>query len=662
MKKFLYSFLLLVSMSAGSGAQDYLSFSFVLLSSNQDTLQIGGLLAVTNSDSANAGVAFYHQYFANLNPGLRTLMLPIDSLYQGDSVSFYYEDCNGRHTYDTVFVRNQLLEITIQTGCQNPCDGSFNSYISSSKTGQFYANYYSSNYSHYWDFGNGQNTQGSSNVNTQYSSSGTYLVIHYLSNNKIGCYDSVGQYVTVYDSCYADFTYTMDSNTTVSYVGIHYPSTASGFWYFGDGYMDTGNTAMHTYPSKSNYTVSYVVEGGGCRDSVSKMVYVNTSQTCDSRFSVSHVADFQKRFVRTDSSYGYSKWYINNFFVGNGHSFIYTASQEGNYKVTLYVVDSANNVLCSHDDFFYLNFCGKPFAQAFAYGQVVFNGNVRMDYDSLKIYLISHDTAQGLLTLVDSAILTNADTGKFWFDICEPNQLFLVKAALLPGSSLYSSFIPTYYDSSLYWSGAKSFYGAGYLANGVINMIAGTNPGGPGFIGGHVTQGANKKDEPLEDIQVLLLTDQGIPVASVFTHDGGRFEFSNLAYGKYYLTVEFPGKNSATHFIILSADNETVDNKNFEVNSTYISALTSIVRIDKAVSGIYPNPANELLFIEWTGEADEYFALEFYGLDGKLVKATTLERKGEMVSELSIGDLPSGLYILKLSGAETNSTLRLQKN
>lgn len=389
---------------------------------------------------------------------------------------------------------------------------------------------------------------------------------------------------------------------------------------------------------------------------------ITNAQPCDSLFSLQNAGDYQQRFVRTDSSHGYSNWYVNDTFVAYGHGYLYTAPQGGTYKVTLKVVDSANNVLCSRDQHFYLNFCGKPYNAGFILGEVRFNGVVRYDYDSLKIFLISYDTAVGMLILVDSAILTNVDSGFFSFSICEPNQLFLLKAALLPGSSLYSSYIPTYADSSIYWSGAEIFIGTSLHNYSDIYMVSGTNPGGPGFIGGYVTQGANKKDEPLDQIQLLLLTEQGVPVASVYTRDGGRFEFDNLAYGKYYLTVEIPGKNSATHFIILSEDNETEDNRNFEVNSTYISALTSLVHIDQAVSGIFPNPANDQLTIQWTKEADETLELAFYSLDGKLLKEANLERKGKNISHMYIGDLPSGLYILKISGAETSSTLRLQKN
>lgn len=664
MKRTLFIFWALLSMSLVSKAQPYLQFSFVLLDTNQDTLSTGGLQMVTNSDSATAGVAFY-RYYNNPQPGFQNDLLYIDSLYLGDSVSFLYQDCNGWHTFDTVFTAYQFLSVTIQTGCQNPCDASFTSYISSGKQGSFYAPAYSSAYWHYWDFGNGTTSQSGGGQNTQYSAAGTYLVYHKIGNSNIGCYDSVGHYITVYDSCHADFTYSMDSNTTVNFFGVKYPANSTGFWYFGDGATTGGDSVTHTYPSKTNYVVSYVIQGPGCRDSITKIIFVNTNQACDSRFQVSHVADFQKRFVRTDSAYGNSKWYVNDLFQANGHSYTYTAAEGGNFKVTLKVLDSTNSVLCSRDDYFYFSFCGKSYYSGWVSGHVTFNGSPSLNYDSVKIFLIAHDTAQGLLSLVDSTIITNSDSGYYTFLICDPYQMLLVKAALLPGSSLYGSYIPSYYDSSIYWQGATHFHGNDYLTNADINLVGGINPGGPGFIGGYVTQGANKKDEPLEDIQILLLTDQGIPVSSVFTHDGGRFEFDDLALGKYYLTVEIPGKNSAVHFINLTLDNLSADGKNFEVNSTYVIALNNLpnsLHPSPAVSGIYPNPANDQLFIKWNEEADESMSLEFYGLDGRLFKTTILDRKAEIISEIDIHDLPQGLYILKISCAETNSILRLQKN
>jgi gliding motility-associated-like protein len=46
-------------------------------------------------------------------------------------------------------------------------------------------------------------------------------------------------------------------------------------WYFGDGYTDTTQSPMHSYPNAGTYTISLVVmETNGCRDSVSDTVVV----------------------------------------------------------------------------------------------------------------------------------------------------------------------------------------------------------------------------------------------------------------------------------------------------------------------------------------------------------------------------------------------------
>ncbi|MDX5320014.1 MAG: T9SS type A sorting domain-containing protein, partial [Bacteroidota bacterium] len=200
------------------------------------------------------------------------------------------------------------------------------------------------------------------------------------------------------------------------------------------------------------------------------------------------------------------------------------------------------------------------------------------------------------------------------------------------------------------------------LTNANIDMIAGSNPGGPGFIGGNVTQGANKKNKPLDGIQVLLLTDQDIPVASQFTHDGGQYKFEDLTLGKYKVMVEIPGKTSSVFFVILTEDQIGVEERNFEVNSTYISTLNSLQTMNKAPSRIYPNPAGKELFIEWTEFADENIQIGFYAIDGQLIQTIPIQRMGEMYSHISVEDLPKGFYILRIHGDSSLSTLRLQKN
>src|SRR5437764_808468 len=60
----------------------------------------------------------------------------------------------------------------------------------------------------------------------------------------------------------------------------------------------------------------------------------------------------------------------------------------------------------------------------------------------------------------------------------------LVKAALLSSNSSYWSYLPTYKENSLTWNTAHA--ASFTLGANNIHMVAGTNPGGPGFIGGSV--------------------------------------------------------------------------------------------------------------------------------------------------------------------------------
>jgi len=45
-----------------------------------------------------------------------------------------------------------------------------------------------------------------------------------------------------------------------------------------------------------------------------------------------------------------------------------------------------------------------------------------------------------------------------------------------------------------------------------------------------------------------------------------------------------------------------------------------------------------------------------------LIKSIPIERLGETQSEVVIDDLPRGLYILRIQGETSISTLRIQKN
>lgn len=665
MKKLTLFFYILLGLATQASSQSYLRYSVRFLDADLNTMPTTRLLSVGNSDSA-LGFGFSQNYPYGAYGYVQDSVF-IDSSYHGNQATFIYYDCNGYQKFDTVFNTQFTLNVVIQTNCPSECDADFTYTAGANGDVTFFGDQLPNSYYEFWDFDNGQTATGNGSKQTHYSSAGTYLVTHIVINGSIGCSDTIRKPVTIYDSCYVDYTYTIDTGNTINFVSTIFPNDARRMWVFGDGNQDTSKNPTHTFPQAGNYEVILYVHGAGCFDSALKTIMVNTSHLCDAEFDAFDQSNFTKRFVPKDSSFGNPHWYINNVLKSQTQTYEYVASSAGNFNVRLDIKDANNAILCSTNKNFYFNSCGEPYLEKFVAGRIRFNGVDRYDYDSLKIYLITNDSALGLLTLVDSTILINSDSAIYTFPLCNPNYRYLVKAALLPNSSLYASYIPTYYDSSIYWSGATHFFGAQNLSNANINMVAGTNPGGPGFIGGYVTQGANKKDEPLENIQVLLLNDKGIPVSSLFTKNGGRFEFSNLALGKYYLTVEFPGKNSAVHFITLTEDKTTAENQNFEVNSTYILAInpgqTGIADVANALLSVYPNPVNDnVLYLHWNDVPEGQVQATFYSIDGKIQRTVQVEILENQPSTIDVYGLPNGFYILELKGNQSNSYVRIQKN
>jgi hypothetical protein len=65
---------------------------------------------------------------------------------------------------------------------------------------------------------------------------------------------------------------------------------------------------------------------------------------------------------------------------------------------------------------------------------------------------------------------------------------------------------------------------------------------------------------------------------------------------------------------------------------------------------LYPNPANELLHLQWTSSLTAAFSnVSIYSLEGKLLSNKTFDT---LQTDLHIGDLPKGLYLVKLQNGQ----------
>jgi hypothetical protein len=173
-----------------------------------------------------------------------------------------------------------------------------------------------------------------------------------------------------------------------------------------------------------------------------------------------------------------------------------------------------------------------------------------------------------MLKVKDSA-LTNA-TGDY--SMPYPTSLrgsLLAKAFLLPASSVYASYLPTYYTSSIIWSGATALPSSSVVTAN-ITLTPGTNPGGPGFVGGSVIMGANKSTavgDPLPGRQIILTDGSNNAIAYTFSDAGGMFGFLNLPYGTYKIFGDVMGKTSIPLTFTLSASYPSANSIQFKETS-----------------------------------------------------------------------------------------------
>ncbi|HMX40769.1 MAG TPA: carboxypeptidase-like regulatory domain-containing protein, partial [Saprospiraceae bacterium] len=223
-----------------------------------------------------------------------------------------------------------------------------------------------------------------------------------------------------------------------------------------------------------------------------------------------------------------------------------TVNQPGYYAVTLTNADG-----CTVSAYYYLRPLKELLVSVNLSGDTSSNPSPGNGVHA-RLYLIRYDTAQGgTLTAVDT---TDTYSWNDWWALGAFKNVvpgyYLIKAALLPGSTGYADYLPTYYQSSLLWSDGTTFehssmspYNSYEQAN--IVLVKGQNPGGPGFVGGLVSEGANfsggqsdrAEGDPLPGVSIVLTLPDGTPMGHATTDAQGQYSFPNLPWGTYVLTI-----------------------------------------------------------------------------------------------------------------------------
>ena len=290
------------------------------------------------------------------------------------------------------------------------------------------------------------------------------------------------------------------------------------------------------------------------------------------------------------------------------------------------------------------------------------------------VYLIEYDSINGSLTAIDTV---QTQQGLFNFTNI-PMGDYLVKAALEPTDPDYANYLPTYFVQSLSWSNAQ-YVGPvpfGLPAFIDIQLVAGNNPGGAGFIGGLVVNGAGRpvsgnqtlveninNMEPIEGASVLLLDANGNAVTHTTTDETGAYSFNGIAMGNYDVHVEEVGKVTFPATIVVDANNMSHTETHFTVHQTMVT-LTGVYEVSNIEGlNVFPNPVKDAATIQIELAEAMDFTLTVTNLMGQEVINTNKSLfAGENTFSVEMNNLPTGLYLMSLKSGSDIVTYKIQKN
>ena len=469
-------------------------------------------------------------------------------------------------------------------------------------------------------------------------------------------------------SCQAAFTSQQISGTT----SWNFRDMSSGTgtvigwnWDFGDGNTSTLQNPTHAYNAPGPFLVCLsIFTSDSCVSVFCDSIAGGGGggSSCQADFSYQQGSGNSVFFVSQSSATAGIASYYWDFGDGNNGSGTapqHNYSAPGTYTVCLSIIanDSCTDSWCTN---VVIQGSGNgPFALS---GQVLqANPGANIPFTNAVVYLIEFDSLNQTLTAVDTTTVDSLGYYRF----VAPGGSYRVKAALTQASPQYNNFLPTYHTSSLFWFNADVINLFSNIGNAHVNMIPGNNPGGPGFVGGSVLQGANKTagpGDPIEGIQVMILNLNDTPVQYTYTDANGGYSFSNLAYGTYKVYVEVIGKSTTPDIITIDAQNDNLTGVNFLVNTSNVVTFSQPAALQADIK-VFPVPANDWLHINAQLENAEQINLELISLEGRVLQNRELDlQAGGNSVKLPLSDVPAGIYFLKITGESGQFVQKVLKN
>lgn len=514
----------------------------------------------------------------------------------------------------------------------------------------------------YWDFGDGNTSVDQNPVNC-FSNPGTYEVC--LTIETDSCTDQYCQLFTFPDSipnpnCESYFNYyNGGTNSGLYFWDESFGGAIDWFWQFGDGTSSTLQNPVHFYQAAGFYDVCLTIyTSAGCVDDYCQQVYYdpNNPGSCEAFFSYqSNPAGYYFWFM--NQTYAVAGIYYSYWSFGDGTNSIepnpqHEYSTPGTYEVCLNIVtpDSCSDSYCES-----IVIGGGTYSVS---GNVYANGN-----------LVSN-AAVLLMGETGSIYSESVSSGYYEFtNVAEDTYIIYA----IPSFVQYPNYVPTYYESSVFWVDAIEVPVSDNVTGADINLI-GFNwlPTGTGTITGNVvwndsTSTSTYKDRlgpSVEDITILLMTLDDNVLIYTSTDAQGYFEFKTLPYGTYKVYTELTGHITYPAIVTLDETNYTVQGIQIIINGS-----TIVVGIDDSTENstdnfsVFPNPVNDLLNLSILSNKPTDINVAILNALGQTVHSEVIHvNSGNHLHQVNVSKLPGGIYYTRLtSGSEQPSVVKFIK-
>ena len=148
-----------------------------------------------------------------------------------------------------------------------------------------------------------------------------------------------------------------------------------------------------------------------------------------------------------------------------------------------------------------------------------------------------------------------------------------------------------------------------------------------------------------------ISTVVGLENQELYTVDSILAPRTKFLKARDYIVEDFD-LDGDTDLLIMDESGEI----NYLVNPIFEPSSVDLIP-EKIAYVLYPNPVvNDLLFIEFLDESSEDVTFTIYDNLGRLVESGTLERSGTGQNTISLNNLMSGTYILKIQQGDTISS------